>query len=161
MMKKKGTCEWRDPKVRCKRDPKHDTPAVVKGVSVRLLLLLLFLLLLFLLLLFLLLFLLFLFLLFLFFLLLFFLFLFLFFSFFLFFLLFFLFFFLCISDFCKLGDIDATFERAIRDFPQYKVQVLSRDPWLITFDDLFTKEEADQLIKKGGRNFHRSVDAGT
>jgi len=60
----------------------------------------------------------------------------------------------------KAGEINAMFERAIRDFPQYEITIYSRDPWLITLDNVFNEEEAQRIIELGGKNFRRSSDAG-
>eukprot|EP01084_Bolivina_argentea_P131923 232804_1 len=60
----------------------------------------------------------------------------------------------------KPGDINKMFERLLTDFPQYEPQVLSRDPWLVVLNNVLTDEECTALIEIGGRNFHRSKDAG-
>jgi len=58
------------------------------------------------------------------------------------------------------GGVDAMFNRIINEFQHYKPQVISRDPWLVVLDDVFTEEECKGLIKYGGRTFQRSKDAG-
>merc|ERR1719384_771448 len=58
------------------------------------------------------------------------------------------------------GDVNKMFERLLTDFPQYTPTVLSRDPWLVVLNDVFTDEECAEMIKVGGANFQRSVDAG-
>jgi prolyl 4-hydroxylase len=45
------------------------------------------------------------------------------------------------------GDIDKIFERALAEFPQYQPVMHSRDPWLITFDNLLTDEETDGIFE--------------
>ena len=58
------------------------------------------------------------------------------------------------------GDVNKMFERLLTDFPQYTPTVLSRDPWLVVLNDVFTDEECEEMIRVGGANFQRSVDAG-
>ncbi len=51
------------------------------------------------------------------------------------------------------GDIEKIFERAVADYPQYSPTVHSRDPWVVTFDDLLTPDECDGIIEAvGGKN---------
>eukprot|EP00967_Tisochrysis_lutea_P018658 scaffold21167_cov33-Tisochrysis_lutea.AAC.2 len=45
------------------------------------------------------------------------------------------------------GDIDKIFERAIANYPQYNPKVISKDPWLVTFDNLLTDEETDGIFE--------------
>jgi prolyl 4-hydroxylase len=45
------------------------------------------------------------------------------------------------------GDINKIFERAVAEYPQYNPQVHSRDPWLVTFDNLLTDEETDGIFE--------------
>jgi hypothetical protein len=45
------------------------------------------------------------------------------------------------------GDVDKIFERALENFPHYKPNVFSRDPWLVQFDDLLTDEECAGIIE--------------
>eukprot|EP01084_Bolivina_argentea_P198390 339725_1 len=60
------------------------------------------------------------------------------------------------------GDIDKTFERIINSFTQYSPEILHQyDPWVVLLHDVYTQEECDAMIRIGGRNFKRSVDAGT
>jgi hypothetical protein len=48
------------------------------------------------------------------------------------------------------GDLDVFFQRAIDNFPQYKPVVHSRDPWVVSFDDLLSHEETDGIIEAVG-----------
>lgn len=48
------------------------------------------------------------------------------------------------------GDIDKIFERAIANYPQYNPKVISKDPWLVTFDNLLTDEETDGIFEAVG-----------
>eukprot|EP00486_Rosalina_sp_Unknown_P015983 CAMPEP_0201594546 /NCGR_PEP_ID=MMETSP0190_2-20130828/191826_1 /ASSEMBLY_ACC=CAM_ASM_000263 /TAXON_ID=37353 /ORGANISM="Rosalina sp." /LENGTH=210 /DNA_ID=CAMNT_0048054193 /DNA_START=13 /DNA_END=642 /DNA_ORIENTATION=+ len=66
-----------------------------------------------------------------------------------------------------VGDVDKMFNRLLTDFPQYSPELLSSPnskenpgPWLVVLNDVFTDEECDTLVRIGGRNFRRSVDAG-
>eukprot|EP01084_Bolivina_argentea_P289384 496929_1 len=58
------------------------------------------------------------------------------------------------------NDINKMFERILTDFPQYTPQVLSKDPWLVVLNNVFSDEECDTLIDLGGRDWQRSADAG-
>ena len=55
------------------------------------------------------------------------------------------------------GTIDATFERAIRAFPQYGATLLKRDPWILHFEHFLSPKEVDKLLPKAGHNFERSL----
>lgn len=58
------------------------------------------------------------------------------------------------------GDISKIFEAAVANYPQYNPQVLSRDPWVVTFDNLLTDEETDGIIEAvGGKNGEAAVGA--
>ena len=48
------------------------------------------------------------------------------------------------------GDITKIFERAIADFPQYPATVHSRDPWVVTFDNVLDDEECAGIIEAVG-----------
>ncbi|CAB9530918.1 Probable prolyl 4-hydroxylase [Seminavis robusta] len=52
------------------------------------------------------------------------------------------------EDVWKPGDLDATYERILREFPQYKPTVLSRDPWLVQLEDFIKPPEAMVMIKE-------------
>jgi hypothetical protein len=55
------------------------------------------------------------------------------------------------------GTIDATIERALREFPAFRPRVLHREPWVIEFQSFLTETEADHIIRTGGHNFERSL----
>lgn len=55
------------------------------------------------------------------------------------------------------GDMNATFERALADFPEYSPQVLSRDPWVLRFDSFLSDEEADHIVALCADSFQRSL----
>ena len=48
------------------------------------------------------------------------------------------------------GDIDRIFERAVANYPQYSPVVYSRDPWVVTFDNLLTGEECEGIKQAVG-----------
>ena len=45
------------------------------------------------------------------------------------------------------GGISAIFERAEREYKQYNPKALSRDPWVMTFDNFLTEGEADAAAR--------------
>ena len=53
--------------------------------------------------------------------------------------------------------IGAVFERALREYPQYKPRALSRDPWVMTFDDFLSEEETERIIELCSSSFERSL----
>lgn len=53
-----------------------------------------------------------------------------------------------------VGTIDATFERLVAG-PRAP-RVLSREPWVLAFDDFLTSAEADALVAAAGHNFEQS-----
>ena len=53
--------------------------------------------------------------------------------------------------------IAAVFERALREYPQYKPRALSRDPWVMAFDDFLSEEETDRIIELCSSSFERSL----
>ena len=55
------------------------------------------------------------------------------------------------------GGITAVFERALREYPQYNPQALSQDPWVMTFDDFLSDEEAERFIQLCASSFERSL----
>ena len=55
------------------------------------------------------------------------------------------------------GGISAMFERALREFPQYSPRALSREPWVMTFDNFISDEEAEQFINLCSAHFERSM----
>ena len=51
------------------------------------------------------------------------------------------------------GDLSKVFERAVSNFTQFGPKILSRDPWIVYFDDLLTEEECDGVFEAvGGKN---------
>ena len=48
------------------------------------------------------------------------------------------------------GDIDKTFERIIKEYPQYNPTAHSKDPWVLTFDNLLDDEECAGIIEAVG-----------
>lgn len=58
------------------------------------------------------------------------------------------------------GDMADMFASIERDFGEkYEVSVLSREPWVVLFDNFLTKEEADALIFTQSK-WERSTDTG-
>lgn len=58
------------------------------------------------------------------------------------------------------GDMADMFASIERDFGErYRVSVLSREPWVVLFDDFLTKEEADALVSTQTK-WERSTDTG-
>mmetsp|Transcript_32855 Transcript_32855/g.63249 ORF Transcript_32855/g.63249 Transcript_32855/m.63249 type:complete len:440 (+) Transcript_32855:238-1557(+) len=64
------------------------------------------------------------------------------------------------------GDINATFMRLLRDFPQYSPKIVSRpgagkfgdaSPWLVTMSNFVSDEEADAFIGSCQGHFNRSL----
>jgi len=58
------------------------------------------------------------------------------------------------------GDIDATFERAVAEFGEFGPRVHSRPPqgpWIITFDNFVTDDEAEAFITTTDHHFKRSL----
>lgn len=60
----------------------------------------------------------------------------------------------------EAGDMDAMFSNIEREYSRYNVTVLSRSPWIVTFDNFLTDEEADALISTNEGNWERSTDTG-
>lgn len=60
----------------------------------------------------------------------------------------------------KPGDVDATFTRIVDTYKDtFGITVHSRDPWVLTFDNFLSSEEADAMIKSV-RTWERSTDTG-
>lgn len=60
------------------------------------------------------------------------------------------------------GDMNAMFERIVDRFgAKYEVNILSRDPWIVTFDNFVSMEESKALITATGGKWERSTDTGT
>jgi prolyl 4-hydroxylase len=51
----------------------------------------------------------------------------------------------------KPGDLDAMFRRLVEEpfASEHEVQILSRDPWVITMEGIVNDEEAERLIELG------------
>ena len=47
------------------------------------------------------------------------------------------------------------FEASLRS-GKYSPRVLSRDPWVVVYDDFLSAQEADQVINRAGRGWSRS-----
>jgi len=61
------------------------------------------------------------------------------------------------------GSLNAMFERLISEpiASKYPVTILSRDPWVVTLDDVIGEAEAERLIQLGGASgYTRSQDVG-
>lgn len=61
------------------------------------------------------------------------------------------------------GSLNAMFERLIAEpiASKYPVTILSRDPWVVTLDDVVSEEEAKRLIELGDlEGYERSQDVG-
>ena len=61
------------------------------------------------------------------------------------------------------GSLNAMFERLTSEevASKYPVTILSRDPWVVTLDDVISEEEALRLIDLGGlEGYKRSEDVG-
>ena len=59
--------------------------------------------------------------------------------------------------------LNAMFEHLISEpiASKYPVTILSRDPWVITLDDVVSEEEAEKLVQLGGvKGYQRSQDVG-
>ena len=60
------------------------------------------------------------------------------------------------------GDMNAMFARIVERFGStYEVNVLSRDPWIVTLDNFVSMEESKALITATGGKWERSTDTGT
>lgn len=63
----------------------------------------------------------------------------------------------------KPGSLNAMFEYLISEevTSKYPATILSRDPWVVTLDDVISEEEALRLIELGGlEGYKRSEDVG-
>ena len=61
------------------------------------------------------------------------------------------------------GSLNAMFEYLISEpvASKYPVTILSRDPWVVTLDNVISEEEAERLIDLGGlEGYKRSEDVG-
>jgi prolyl 4-hydroxylase len=60
------------------------------------------------------------------------------------------------------GDMNAMFESIVEKFgSRYEINVLSRDPWIVTLDDFVSPDEARALITATGGKWERSTDTGS
>ena len=55
------------------------------------------------------------------------------------------------------GTVDATFRELVERFPHLRPRVLSRDPWVVYFDEFMPEADVDHLVKVGGHEFKRSL----
>ena len=61
----------------------------------------------------------------------------------------------------KPGDMNRIFEEIIDKYSdQYTIDVVSRDPWIITFDNFLSDAEVDSLIAESEGRWERSTDTG-
>ncbi|KAL3925541.1 MAG: hypothetical protein SGILL_000336 [Bacillariaceae sp.] len=62
------------------------------------------------------------------------------------------------------GDLNAMFQRITTDpyyVEKYEPKILSKDPWLVTMDNVATEEECQKMIELGAdRGYERSKDVG-
>lgn len=58
------------------------------------------------------------------------------------------------------GDMNAMFEALERDYGDYGVEVLSRDPWIVQFNNFVSDLEANALIETQ-THWQRSTETGT
>mmetsp|Transcript_29596 Transcript_29596/g.90796 ORF Transcript_29596/g.90796 Transcript_29596/m.90796 type:complete len:461 (+) Transcript_29596:8-1390(+) len=57
----------------------------------------------------------------------------------------------------RTGEISSMFEYALEAFHQYRPRALSRDPWVLAFDDFISETEAQRLIELCADSFTRSM----
>ena len=64
-----------------------------------------------------------------------------------------------------MGLVDKIFEHALKEYPQYNPVAHSRDPWVVTFDNILSDRERSGLIEavggKGGQYLQRSGTVGS
>jgi prolyl 4-hydroxylase len=66
-----------------------------------------------------------------------------------------------VAAFVQPGDISRMFESILDRFSStYKIEVLSRDPWIITFDDILSHQETDAFVATVNA-WERSTDTGS
>ena len=61
------------------------------------------------------------------------------------------------------GDLNAMFERLTSEpyLSTYQVEILSRDPWVITMENVVSQQEADRFIQLGHEEgYQRSSEVG-
>jgi hypothetical protein len=59
------------------------------------------------------------------------------------------------------GGMDALFERALRDFPEYAPTVLHREPWVISFDNFIAEEDTQAFLGHCNASLVRSLAGDT
>ena len=59
------------------------------------------------------------------------------------------------------GDLDQMFANIEVEFAHYGITVISTSPWIVTFDNFLTDEEAEALISTNEGNWERSTDTGS
>lgn len=59
------------------------------------------------------------------------------------------------------GGLETMFNTALTDFQELEPKVLSRDPWVMTFDKFLNDSEIDGLLNSVSGNFQRSTDTGS
>lgn len=64
------------------------------------------------------------------------------------------------QDSVSTGSIGKLFESLNDRFPQYGVKIVSRDPWIATFDNFVSPAEKDALLARTAGAFVRSTDTG-
>lgn len=61
----------------------------------------------------------------------------------------------------KSGDLDDMFSHIEEDFgDRYGVTIVSRDPWIVTFDNFVSDEEVTAIIESVEGHWERSTDTG-
>lgn len=59
------------------------------------------------------------------------------------------------------GDMNRMFERIVNTLtPLYNINVISRDPWVLTFENFVTDEEAETIVRLQ-QKWERSTDTGS
>lgn len=58
------------------------------------------------------------------------------------------------------GDMASMFSTIEEKWGHYGIEVLSKEPWVVTFDNFLTEEETDALIETNKGNWERSTDTG-
>ena len=57
--------------------------------------------------------------------------------------------------------MEKMFSRIEAEFPQYGVTVVSKSPWIVTFDTFLTEAETNALIETNQGRWERSTDTGS
>jgi len=53
------------------------------------------------------------------------------------------------------------FANIAEEFPHYGINIISTDPWIVTFDNFLSDEEVHALISTNEGQWERSTDSGT